>query len=61
MPSMRVGVHAYMCAFVTFVHKPLSLIYEDIFTKFAENVYGYENISVKKFAMILKKQNGCHS
>ena len=27
---------------------------EDIFTKFAENVYGFENMSVKNFVLILK-------
>ena len=33
----------------------ISFIYEDIFTKFAENVYGYENMSLKYFVLILKK------
>ena len=31
-----------------------SFIYEDIFTKFVENVYGSENMSVKNFVLILK-------
>ena len=32
----------------------ISFIYEDIFTKFAGNVYGYENLSLKNFSLILK-------
>ena len=43
-----------MCAFVTFyINLKISFVYEDIF-KFAENVYGYENMSVKKFVDFLK-------
>ena len=34
----------------------ISFIYEDIFTKFAGNVYGYENLSRKKFTLILKNK-----
>ena len=48
-----------MCVFVTILHKPLYLIHEDIFTKFAENVYGCANISIKIFGFILKIQNDC--
>ena len=35
----------------------ISFIYKDIFTKFAGNVYGYENLSVQNF----EKQNCRHS
>ena len=31
-----------------------TFIYEDIFTKFAENVYGCENLSETNFVLILK-------
>ena len=41
-----------MCI-VTFLNQALFGIY-DIFTKFAENVYGCENMSVKNFVLILK-------
>ena len=60
MPSMRVCVCVDVClhacvSLIMFLHKPLYLIYfEDIFTKFAENVYGYENMSLNNFVLILK-------
>ena len=38
----------------------ISFIYKDIFTKFAGNVYGYENMS-GKFWPHFEKQNGRHS
>ena len=34
----------------------ISFIYEDIFTKFAGNVYGYKNLSLKNFSLILKNK-----
>ena len=34
----------------------ISFIYEHIFTKFAGNVYGYENLSVTIFSLILKNK-----
>ena len=34
----------------------ISFIYKDIFTKFAGNVYGYENLSVQNFSLILKNK-----
>ena len=34
----------------------ISFIYEDVFTKFARNVYGYENLSLKNFSLILKNK-----
>ena len=37
-------------------HVNVSFIYKDIFTKFAGNVYGYENISVQSFGLILKNK-----
>ena len=32
------------------------LVYKDIFTKFTGNVYGYENMSVQNFGLILKNK-----
>ena len=42
-------MNACMCVFITFLNHKLyiSFSYEDIFTKFAEDVYGCENMSVK--------------
>ena len=40
----------------------VSSIYKDIFTKFAGNVYGYKNMLVQTFDLILKKKkNGRQS
>ena len=33
-----------------------SFTYKDIFTKFAGNVYGYENLSLQNFSLILKNK-----
>ena len=47
----------YVRLFITFLHKPIiSFIYKDIFTKFARNVYGHENLSVQNFGLILKNK-----
>ena len=43
-----------MCAFIAFLHQSLYLIPTDIFTRFAENVYGSKNMHVKNFVLILK-------
>ena len=34
----------------------ISFIYKDIFIKFAGNVYGYENLSLQNFGLILKNK-----
>ena len=34
----------------------VSFICKDIFTKFAENVYGYANMSVQNFGLMLKNK-----
>ena len=56
MPSVCV----FMCAHISLslvLHKPFNtFIYEDIFIKFAENVYRYENLSVKIFLTLKKKE-----
>ena len=38
------------------IHLNVSFIYEDIFTKFAGNVYGNKNLSLKNFSLILKNK-----
>ena len=55
MPSLCVWVDGCACMCVSSHFKVklyIVFIYEDIFTKFAENVYGCENMSVKKFVPI---------
>ena len=50
-------VCANMCAFVPFfINHKISFIYEDIFTKFPENVYRCENMPVTIFLLILKNK-----
>ena len=50
MPSMHACVH--LSHF--YINLYISFIDEDVFIKFAENVYGCENMSVKSFRVILK-------
>ena len=50
MPSTCACVHLLHC----YINLYISFIYEGIFTKFEENVYGCENLSVKNFVLILK-------
>ena len=58
MRSICVCKHACMHVFAYFyINLYISFIYEDILTKFAENVYGCENMSVKNFVSFRKKQN----
>ena len=54
MPSLHACVHVclHVCI-VTFLNQALYRSY-DIFTKFAENVYGCENLSLKNCVLILK-------
>ena len=43
--------------FVTFyINLNISFIYKDIYTKFAGNVYGYDNLSVQDFGLILQNK-----
>ena len=48
------GVSACVCLSHFYIKLYISSIYEDNFTKFAENIYGCENMSVKKLVLILK-------
>ena len=41
-----------------YINLNISFIYEDIFTKFAGNVYGNENLSLRNFSLILKNKKG---
>ena len=48
MPSKCLHVHACACQFVTInTNLDVSSVYEDILTKFTENVHSYENMFVK--------------
>ena len=53
-------VRPSICEYVRLLHFCINLnilfIYEDIFTKFAGNVYGYENLSLQNFSLILKNK-----
>ena len=48
-------VHPSVRPFVSFnINLNISFIYKNIFIKFARNVYGYENLSLQNFGLILK-------
>ena len=53
-------VRASVCLCVSLsrfhINLNMSLIYKDIFTKYAGNVYGYKNLSVQNFGLILKNE-----
>ena len=61
LPPAKAGVgeimkhHLYVCVHACvrlshfYINLHVSFIYQDIFTKFAENVYVCENMSIKKF------------
>ena len=51
-PSVRPSLHSSHF----YINLNSSFIYKNIFTKFAGNVYGYENMSVQNFGLILKKK-----
>ena len=51
-PSVRASVHSSRF----YINLNISFNYKDIFTKFAGNVYGYENLSLQNFSMILKNK-----
>ena len=60
-PSVRACVHEYVrasvCPFVTFyINLNISFICKDIFTKFAGDIYGYKNLCVQNFGLILKNK-----
>ena len=55
---MRVSQSVRLSCF--YINLNISFSYTDIFTKFAVNVYGHDNLSMQKFCFILKK-NGRNS
>ena len=54
------SVHASVCPCIYssrfYINLNISFIYKDIFTKFAGNVYGYKNLSLQNFSLILKNK-----
>ena len=55
-PSVRACVCACFHSSRFYINLNISFIYKDIFTKFAGNVYGYKNLSVQNFGLILKNK-----
>ena len=53
-PSVYVRASVHSSRFC--INLNISLIYKDIFTKFARNVYSYENLSLQNFRLILKNK-----
>ena len=52
MPSVRASVRlSCFC-----INLNISFIYKYIFTKLAGNVYGYENLSLQDFSIVLKNK-----
>ena len=49
-------VHACVHLSYFLINLYIAFIYEDIFSKFAENVYGCENMAVTNFVLILKNK-----
>ena len=55
-PSVRASVRASVRLSCFCINLNISFIYKDIFTKFAWNVYGYENLSLQNFSLIWKNK-----
>ena len=53
---MRPSVRPCIRASRFYININISFIYKDIFTKFTGNIYGYENMSVQNFDLILKNK-----
>ena len=52
MPSVSASVRSSSFC----INLNMSFIYTDIFTKCAENVYGYKHLSVQNFGLILRNK-----
>ena len=52
LPSVRASVRPSIRSSRFCINLNISFIYKDIFTKFAGNVYGYENLPVQTFSLI---------
>ena len=50
------SIHASICSSHFCINLNISFIFKDIFTEFAGNVYGYKNLSVQNFSLILKNK-----
>ena len=53
---VRACVRDSVCESRFYINLNISFIYKYIFTKFAGNVYGYKNLSVQNFSLILKNK-----
>ena len=54
---VRTCIRTCVRPFVMFcINLNISFIYKDIFTKYAGNVYGYENLSLQNFSLIWKNK-----
>ena len=51
MPSVCMCMCEYVCLSHFYIKVYISLIFENIFSRFAENVYGCENRSVKSLVL----------
>ena len=60
LPYVRVCIRPSIHSSGFYINLNILFMYKDIFTKFADNVYGYENMSVQNFGLILKTK-GHHS
>ena len=56
LPYMRACVRESIRSSRFYINLNISFIYKNIFTKFAGNVYGFENLSVQNFSLILKNK-----
>ena len=55
-PSVRLSIRLCVRWSHFYTNLNILLIYNNIFTKFAGNVYGYENLSVQNDGLILKNK-----
>ena len=56
LPSVRPSARPSVRSSRFCINLNISFIYEHIFTKFAGNVYGYKNLSLKNFSLTLKNK-----
>ena len=56
LPYVCESVRACVRSSCFYINLNISFIYKDIFTKFAGNVYRYENLSLQNFSLILKNK-----
>ena len=56
LPYVRASVSPSVRESRFYINLNISFIYKDIFTKFAGNVYGYKNLCMQNFSLILKNK-----